>query len=470
MNRMGLLMLGAALAVPAVAHAQSKPSSSMHTRSAEVYLRDARASPADKEELLQKAVEVLSEGDKENPRVWLLLGQAYALQEDAVGADSAFDRAESLYPEYEAEIEPLRENLWASLYNAAVASLQANALDEALSRFEQADAIYRGRPEALMAMAPLYVRRNDYAKAEAAYRAVLEVVRAAPEDLEPELRTEWESFEEVAIGEIGTLLGAQQKYDEAAAFYRELLAADPQNTAAKTELAVALSRAGQADEAATLYAELLAEPSLDEAALFNIGVGLYRAEQFESAAQAFRRALERNPHANETRYNLGQAVYASAAAAEQGAKDPAVLRPLYEELSEVAKALTAADPNNRNAWIMLAQAQRSLVDMTEGPTGQELRNDMVRALEAAEALTFEVTDVSMRPTETGVQLTGGVVNLKLEPGTPVRLRFTLVDTSGASIASQEAQVTAPAVDEAVEFTIEIPTEANIAGWKYERVE
>lgn len=470
MNRIGLLVLGAALVLPAAAEAQSKPSSSMHTRSAEVYLRDARASPPDSEELLRKAVEVLSEGDKENPRVWLLLGQAYALQEDAVGADSAFDRAESLYPEYEAEIEPLRENLWATLYNAAVASLQANALDEALGRFERADAIYRGRPEALMAMAPLYVRKNDYLKAEAAYRAVVDVVRAAPEDLEPELRAEWESFEEVAIGEIGILLGAQQKHDEAAAFYRELLAADPQNTTAKTELAVALSRAGRADEAATLYAELLAEPSLDEAALFNIGVGLYRAEQYESAAQAFRRALERNPHANETRYNLGQAVYATAAATEQGSKDPAVLRPLYEELSKVATALTAADPNNRNAWIMLAQAQRSLVEMTEGPEAQQMRDDMVRALEAADALTFEVTDVSMRPTETGVQLSGGLVNLKLEPGTPVRLRFTLVDTNGGSIATQEAQVTAAAVDDVVEFTIEIPTDAAVAGWKYERVE
>lgn len=467
MNRIGLFALAVLLVPPASVRAQTKPSNTMHTRSAELYLRDARSSSGDREGTLRKAIEVLSEGDKSNPRVWLLMGQAYAMLEDVPGADSAFDKAQELWPEYEEEISPHREALWASMYNAGVASLNAGALDEATQRFETADMIYRSRPEALMTLGSLYTNQRDYAKAESAYKAALEVIAAAPEDTDPQLLAEWQTLAQDATSRIGSLLGAQQKHAEAAAFYRDLLAKDPNNTAAKAELALALSRSGDTAGAAEIYGTLLDDPSADEATLFNIGVGLYRAEQYDRAAAAFRRALERNPHSNETRYNLGQALYAAAAAIEEGSKDPAQLKALYEELSQVGGALTQAAPNNRNAWMMLAQAERSLADL-EGE-GSTRRTNVTRALEAAEALTFEVADVSMEPTETGVRLSGAVLNRTLAPGTAVRVRFDLLDPSGATVASGEAQVTAGAAEQPVEFTIDIPTNATVAGWKYQPI-
>src|SRR5690606_27425996 len=82
MRRSALLILAAALAMPAAVEAQKKPSNSLHTRSMTLYLTEARNSshPDDKRAALAKALEVGLEGaqkDGDNPQVWYLLGQTY---------------------------------------------------------------------------------------------------------------------------------------------------------------------------------------------------------------------------------------------------------------------------------------------------------------------------------------------------------------------------------------------------------
>src|SRR5690606_5464602 len=137
MNRWSTVLIAAAVLAPATAEAQ-RPSNNMHTRSAETYLSqaDREAVVADKVAALNSALEAAFAGienDPDNPRSWFQAGQAYIGLQDWAGADSVFDRAESLYPEYAEEINPMRQAAWIDAYNAGVTALQANNVEEAIS-------------------------------------------------------------------------------------------------------------------------------------------------------------------------------------------------------------------------------------------------------------------------------------------------------------------------------------------------
>jgi tetratricopeptide (TPR) repeat protein len=468
MRRLGALVLALAVTVPAGVQAQRKPSNSMHTRSAEVYLNNARASSAtdERKEQLERALETLTEGtqsDGDNPKVWFLLGQVQALLGNAAAADSAFDRAESLYPDYAEEIAPQRFDVWAREYNAGVAAVQAGDMAGAIEKFESADAVYRGRPDALISLGSLHVQAGDLAKAEQAYRDAIEVIRGpAGEGLSADDAAAWKQDEEVATTELAALLAETGKPEEAAALYRALLESQPENMQAKTNLAVTLSRAGQTEEASRLYAELLAEPDLSDIALFNIGIGLYRAEQFDRSAQAFTRALEQNPHSPETMYNLGQAIVATAAAAEAGRKAE-----LANQLIDVAGQLHAADPHNRNVIMMLAQGQQTAADEEKDPArAEQLKQELVKTLELAESLPFEVSTVVMRADADGVRVTGQLTNQKIPAGQPIALEFTFVDARGNALGTDTVTVPAPAAGASSDFELAFPSDEPVAGWRY----
>jgi tetratricopeptide (TPR) repeat protein len=472
MSRTGGLALLFVALLPLAAEAQSKPSNSMHTRSAEVYLGRAAATsrPDEKQKLYTEALEAIApalESDANNPKVWLLAGQAHAGLGNVAAADSAFDKAEALYPEYAAEIDPERLNLWIRDYNAGVEAIQAGNEDAAIAAFEQADRVYRKRPDALISLGPLYTRKGDLAKAEQAYRDALAVIRGpAGQGLDEKTAAEWRENEEVASAQLANLLAETGKAEEAAAIYRELLERQPDNLQAKNNLAVVLSRAGNQDEASKIYADLLSQPDLDDVTLFNIGVGLYRSEQYENAAQAFRRALEKNPHSYEALYNLGQALVAAAAPLNT-TTDAAKLRPMYEELLQVAEKLIALGPANRNAYMMQAQAQRSVGELVQDAAqSEEWKKKVLATLEQAEALQFDVAQLALEPAEGSATLKGSLTNAKLAAGAPVTLRFTFVDATGATIATQDVSLQAPAPQQSAEFTIEVKTDRPIAGWKY----
>lgn len=467
MRRFGLVFALAVL-TPAALQAQRKPSNSMHTRSAEVYITNARATSvaADRQEQLGKALEALLQGtksDADNPKVWFLLGQTHALMGNAAAADSAFDKAESMYADYASETEPFRLDLWIRSYNEGVAALNAGDAAGAIAKFEAADAIYRGRPEALLSMGELQARAGDLAAAEQSYRSALEILRGpSGADLEGEKAAAWKENELQVTTELAALLADTGKPEEAAALYRELLERQPDNVQAKTNLAVTLSRAGKEAEAAKLYAELLAQPELSDVALFNIGVGLYRAQQFDQSVEAFSRAMERNAHSAETLYNLGQALVAAAAEADAARKAE-----LNQHLLETAQRLHELDPNNRNVLMMIAQARQTLAEAeSDAAKAEQLKRELVETLELAEAMPFDVEDVRLQHVEGGVTVEGTVANKKVAAGQPIALSFTFVGTDGQALGTEEVSITAPAIGASAPFSLEFATDAAVAGWRY----
>jgi tetratricopeptide (TPR) repeat protein len=482
MRRIAALVALVAAAVPGAVQAQAKPSNSMHTRSAEVYLDRAKATSREPEhtDLLKKALEVLVTGmasDASNPKVWFLAGQAYNRLGDAAGADSSFRRAEALYPEYAKDIENERLALWIQKYNAGVAALQKGDEAGAIPLFEAANSIYKGRPDAAASLGSLYARAGDLAKAEASYRLALEIAQGpAAQKVAEKDRAQWQELEAAAAGRLAALLQQTGKANDAAAVYRSLLKSQPANGAAKASLAALLAKAGQKDEASRLYEELLTTGKLSDIEWFNAGVGLYSAEQYDLATKAFRKSIEVNPHSRDAWYNLGQTIYAQATAAENERKtapEPRKaelgkrLETLNTDLLEVATKLRELDPNFRNALMMLAQAQRTLGDVaTDAAAKSEWQKKVVATLQEAENLPFEVSAVELTAGEGTVGVTGRVTNLKGTAGQNVTLEFTLLGEQGETIATQTVTAALKEAGTPVAFEFDVKTDKAVMGWKY----
>ncbi|HUF49226.1 MAG TPA: tetratricopeptide repeat protein [Longimicrobiales bacterium] len=479
MKRLRAVLL-ACLLVPAAVQAQ-RPSNSVHIRTAETYFADAARparTPAERAELYRKALDAALLGvqaDAGNPRHWFVAGRAYVRLNDLAGADSAFDRAEQIWPDYVTETEPERLNAWIGAYNAGVAAVQSGDIAAAIAALEGADRIYRKRPEALVTLGSIYMQTGDHARAEQTFRAALTVLSGDRSALKPQELAAWQEDELAVALRLATLYVDQGRNEEAEQVYRDLLARQPGNTMAKSNLAVVLSRIGRLDEAAAIYRELLATDELAEGTLFNIGIGMFRTEAWADAAAAFRRAAKFNPHSHDTLYNLAQAVFAltaelekekaGAAAARAGEID-AQLRQLNEEMRAVAETLRGIDPTNRNVHMMLAQAQRSLAELSTGAAADELRRQALATLEAHKALPFEVSELTVVPGTGEYQLIGRVTNLTLTAGSTIRIRFIVVNREGAELAAEEVTVTAPEKEESTRLMATLRVPDGAAAWKY----
>lgn len=476
------LVIAIVVLSPALAAAQTRPSNTMHTNSASLYFDRAKRTTRaeEKKELLEKALGFALEGIKakaDNPRAYLLAGQISVQLGDAVAADSMFDKAEQLWPEYAQETERERMLLWAKAYNAGVTAIRANNVDEALAHFEQADAVYSKQPGAKLNLAQIYARKQQNDKAIAAYKGALEILRGpGRQGLKAEDEAQWKEFEELASFNLAQLLAATGKNEEAAALYREYLARDPDNTQARSNLAVVLRRLGKEDEAAKLYGEL-ATRDLSAAEHFNVGVDLFRSTQYEPAADAFRKALAKNPHMRDAAYNLAQTLYSLASDLEQqktsasGAAATALsskLTQVYTEIGEVTAKLRTIDPANRNVFALQSRAYRGLADLTtDAAASTSWKTRTLEVLKANEALTFEVQDVSMGTAGGEVQIAGSVVNAKGKAGDQVKLRIHFLGANGQSLGSQDVTVALPEVQGATPFRVSIKPTAEVVGWKYE---
>lgn len=156
MNRIGKVLIGAMLVLPAAAQAQ-RPSNTMQTRSALLYLTQGEQHPADKDKLFQQALNMALQGvksDAGNSKTWFTLGQVYVALGDAVGADSAFDKAETMWPEYKKDSEQERLRAFAMAFNAGVAAIQKNDVQTAVAKLEAANTVYSKKPTAVANAAP----------------------------------------------------------------------------------------------------------------------------------------------------------------------------------------------------------------------------------------------------------------------------------------------------------------------------
>jgi hypothetical protein len=65
-----------------------------------------------------------------------------------------------------------------------------------------------------------------------------------------------------------------------------------------------------------------------------------------------------------------------------------------------------------------------------------------------------------------VQITGKVTNLKGTAGTPVRLKFIILNRQGAELTTEEISVSLPATEESERFNARVKVPEGAAAWKY----
>lgn len=483
MSRMGRVLFILALLTPALAEAQ-RPGNTMHTTSALLYLNRAVQSnvPQEKAKLFDQALNAAKQGVQAaagNSKTWFVLGSVHAALGNAAAADSAFDRAEQLWPEYTKETDTERLRAYVNASNAGVLAIQANDLPKATAALEGAALVYNKRPTALLNLGAVYTRSGNREGAITAFRSALEILRGpARQGLKPEEEKQWAEWEEAISLNLAQLLAMAEKNEEAVAAYTDYLKRNPDNTMIKSNLAVVYSRMGRRDDAARIYRELLgADLSAED--FFRVGIGLRRAQQLDQAAEAFRKAIAKNPQSQEAYFNQAYVLWetiqpledarAKAKPADQAAMKNQ-LRPMYEQLLENAVKSREFDPTNRNVLALMQRAYRGLAELApDVKSANEYKLKVPPLITTYEALPFEVTGLAMTTEDKKTTVEGKIVNVKTTKGQPMKIKLSLLNVAGQEIGSQEVSVVAPDVEAEADFKVEFTTDAPPAGWKYEVV-
>jgi len=424
------------------------PRNTENTRAAEEALDAAveATDPAQALTLFQQALasaEAAIAEDSLNPLAHRLAGNAAVGVEEYEAAGEHWDRAIELRPLYEFDLDGLREQTWIDLYQQATPHVQAGEYEAAAEYFEGANAIYRGRPEAMVTLGQIYATMREHDRALENIEAALAFRDSeAMAEVDEETAAAWEE----AIAELPYLraqvLADAGRFEEAVDTYREMSAADPDNIEIKQGLAAILMEMGEEQDAFVIYEEMIAMPGLSSADLFAIGVGYYQGSDYAGAVRAFSQAAE-------TSVNDRDAIEMWARSLQ--------LDSLYAEVPPVAERWIELDPNSQNAYLILAQSQNQLGD--QAATQQAVRS--VEALEAA------VNDLTLRRfAGGGGSVTGSVINKTLSQGAQVTLTFTFYDDAGTSIGTVTESVTVGAADMAQVFQIEFDSAQQVGGYGY----
>lgn len=415
----------------------TRPSESRFTAPANLFLA---------QEAFDRALEQAQQGiaaDSTNPQHYFIAGQALVGLGRFEEAIEMFDRAEEIYPAYELEVEPAREQAWAVAFNEGVEAYNAGNMDQAIAAWSRANLIYDLRPEGFLNLAVIYTQQNQYDQAIQAYEQGLAAIERVPQtrELTPEEVSEREESKGTMLENLAGLLTFTERFAEAEALYRQQLQANPDDIELQSNLALSLARQGKEAEAQEIYSRLLSQPGLSGSDLFNIGVALFNAKSYQQAADAFRRVTETMPNSRDAWYNYANALYAG--------NEFAALVPVAERLVEV-------DPLNENSALILARAYR------EANQNQQA----LQALQRNEDAPVHVEDLEMRPGESQTTVRGRVIGNQAAAGSPIQLRFTFFGPSG-ELGAETVTVTAPAADASTNFEVVFPQVA--AGYRYELV-
>jgi tetratricopeptide (TPR) repeat protein len=391
------------------------------TREASKYIGLAmtKQAPAEKTDMYRQAMEHLRPAmteDAENPKVWMLAGTALAALGEMQEADQAFDRAEQLNPQYAEEIEGEREVAWVQAFNQGIQLMEEQRYPEAIAAMESAQMIYAYRPEALMNLGALYANAGEHEKAEEALRDAIDATHGPVFDgLDEEQKAEWTRFRAIASNNIAQIQGQQ-------------------------------------------------------------GIEAFQAEQFDSAAARFLRAAETNPHARDFLFNYGQALWAMTTPLEESlatatkadsTRIGAQLNDLYTKIQAAARKSREFDPNNEVLYLMEARTHRMAGELGAAADKDAAQQAALRLLEAHDALTVTIDQVSAQSAaDNTITIRGVLKNVKAPAGSTVTLSFTLLDLNGAAIGQQDIAVVAPAPEQTVPFEATATVTGEAVGWRY----
>ena len=391
---------------------------------------------------MQAAQAAITE-DPSNPLAYRLAGVAALGLEDYQQAGQHLDRAVELRPVYDLELAPLRENTYIDLFSEAVPLLQAEQFTEAAEILEQANAVFKGRPEAMMTLAQIYAQERQHDQAVEKIDEVIAFLDSPRmEEVDSTTANQWRQD----AGDLqlmkGSVLADAGRFEEAIEVYREIAAEDPSNIAVQQDIAALLMTTGREQEAIAEYERLLARPGLTSQDYYRIGVGFYNNEDYARAAQAFEQAADNSPRDRDALEMWARSLHLDSAFAAVG--------PVAERWIEL-------DPSSQIALSGYAQATNNAGDPQRA----------AEIMRGVEQLIVTVDDLEMRRGGNTAIVNGSVANRSLNPGDRVTLTFTFYDESGQALGTATHQTAVAAPGEKQVFQVEYEGNQPVGGYSYE---
>lgn len=405
------------------------------TRGADVELAyagrrdDTRSEEYRYSQALEKVQENIAEGEA-LPRSYLLAAKSYLGLRDHAGADSMLTKLVAEAPSCEEQAQRLRFNAWVPLYNAGIEAMRAGDVETALERFQGANLINKDA-RSLAYAGSIQQQQGNNERAAELYEMALE--------------TGGEQDEIVRTASINLATIRQQAGDTEGALeiYEEYSNENPDDILGRLNFAIALMDAERQDEAQAIFNELMERDDLTFNQWSQVGIGLYRAQNFERAAEAFQRAYEANSHNKETLENLANSYYQAES---------------YEDLLPLAAEMVERYPLERVPYNLLANSHRDLGNP----------DSALAVLEKRDALPVEFLRTQLTPTgQTTYSIDGQVMNRTAPAGSTLSIPFTLVGDDGSAVITDTLELTVPAEGETAAFSLQLESDAPVAGFKYE---
>jgi tetratricopeptide (TPR) repeat protein len=439
---------GLAGAVSGGGGAGINPRNTDNTRAAQSAISAAEdsADPAEARMHYQTALaaaEAAMAEDPMNPLAHRLAGIAALGVDDFEGAAAHFDKAVELRPLYEFDLVGIREGAWIDQYEEATPYVQTGDYETAAQYFENANAIYRQRPEAMITLGQIYAQLREHDKALANLDAALAFETSdAMTAVDSTTAAGWmESMEGLPMLRAQVLADAG-RFEEAVGTYREMSAASPGDIELKRGLAVILSEMGNEAEATALYEEMLGMPGLTASDYFAIGVGFYQNNDYTRAVRAFSGAATASVNDRDAIEMWARSLQLDSA---------------YAAIPPVADRWIKLDPNSQNAYLIMAQAANQ--------NGDQVATQ--RAIQVVDGLDVVVNDLQLRRNAGGGgTVAGSVVNKKLNPGASVTLRFTFYAEDGSPLGTVNQSVSVGAANMAEVVRVEFDSARTVGGYGY----
>ncbi|HSG47791.1 MAG TPA: tetratricopeptide repeat protein [Longimicrobiales bacterium] len=438
-----------------------RPREDENTRAAQDHLEQAEASATPDEaaahyQAALQSAQAAIQGDTLNPLAYRLAAQANLGLGDYEAAGAMFDEAERLRPIYTIETERTRELAWIDRYQAAAPLVNAGDYEAAVVYFEQANAIYQGRPEVMITLGQVYAQLGDFEKSIENLRAAQDIINSDRiNEMDEETAASWrEQGEEIPVMIAQSLVNAG-RYDEAVVALRELVAQDPTNLSFRRTLGSTYVRMEQPDSAKAVFDEMMTMGGMTSAEYYAVGVGYYQMEDFISAARAFEAAAEVSVNDREALEMLARALQIEYPA---GGDAPTPPPGVLEKLRGAAERWVELDPNNQNAYLILAQTVNRLGD-------EDRARDLVGAIEA---LPVTVEGIQMQRASTGGGIVVGTIRNKTVPaGTTATVEVTFYAPDGTVMGTQTARVQLGEAETSQDFRVDFDTTEYVGGYSYE---
>lgn len=364
--------------------------------------------------------------DSDNPVVFLMGAQVQMGLDNFAEATGLLDRFDELAPpECMMHGESQRYNGWVRLYNRGVNAYGAQDTEGAIQSFMLANEL---RPD-----------MRTYSMA-ATLQAETGATDAAIETYRTALATDMAEVDAEqmrdAVRGLGDLLMAEGRGDEAADTYGAYLAENPDDVVIRIRYAGVLADQDRADEAADIYAEILGRTDLSYDQWLEVGVGVYEAQNFEDATTAFGNARQGNPYNKEAMENY---VNASTQAGRPGPVIP------------LADTLTTWYPYDQLAFQLHATAL-GRADMNE---------QAMEVMAEGEAAPLSFSFAQMAAASGGRYVVQVSFTARTANGT-LRIPFEFLDANG-QVAMTHTETTDAA---AGNFVFEVTSDVPLAGFRY----